>query len=158
MSPRKLFGRRRSDCKRHFQMQAVGGKFQSQAEEEAESRRGSYDSAYSMTSERQANHLKRSKTAQSEATTTSAKTSSTSTSSFWERHPLRCPFGRKKQSAAERDIFDTSQQAAVERAARKDAQAGKKHEEKEKKAKERKQWAEHLEWFYGADMPGYWVI
>lgn len=140
-------------------MQAAGSK--SKAEEEAESRRGSCNSTYSTLSEREAAHLKRSKTSQSEATTRSGasrKTSSTSTSSCRDRHSWAFPFGRKKSSAAEGDIFETSQQAAIERARRKDAKAAKKHEEKEKKAKERKQWPGHLEWFYGANMPGYWVI
>ncbi|WPA97994.1 uncharacterized protein RHO25_002605 [Cercospora beticola] len=140
-------------------MHAAGGK--SKAEEEAESRRGSCDSSYSTTSEREAGHLKRSKTGQSEATTRSGasrKTSSTSSSSYRERHPWAFPFGRKKSSAAEGDIFERSQQAAVERAARKDAKAAKKHGEKEKMAKESRQWPEHLGWFYGASVPGYFVI
>ncbi|KAF2214544.1 hypothetical protein CERZMDRAFT_83218 [Cercospora zeae-maydis SCOH1-5] len=160
MSPRKLFERRRSHSKGHSKMHAVGGKFQSQAEEEAESRRGSYDSAYPMTSERQVNQLRRSKTAQSEATTQSGRTSSTSSSSFWGRHPLPFPFGRKRSTAPEGDIFGKSQQAATEKAARKEDKAAKKHEEKEKgkKAKQRKQWPEHMEWFFGANLPGYWVI
>lgn len=35
----------------------------------------------------------------------------------------------------------------------------KSRQDKEGRRKEaRKEWPEHLEWFYGANMPGYWVI
>jgi hypothetical protein len=71
------------------------------------------------------------------------------------------PFPFKKRllsSADDCDIFEESQQAAVQRAKRKDEKAAAKRKQKEEKDKDARGWPERLEWFYGAHIPGYWVM
>ena len=127
--------------------------------EAVEDRRKSYDST-SSTEEVEVDLLKgelqRSKTAQSQSETTS-RSGSTSGSST-HRQAWALPFSLHRRKAKDQEIFEKSQEAAIERSKRRGLKKEQKRREKEERKKSRKEWPEHLEWFYGANMPGYWVI
>ncbi|KAI5357532.1 hypothetical protein Slin15195_G038930 [Septoria linicola] len=154
--PPKLFGHNRKDTKGYFKIRPES---RSSSQEEQEMRRASCETASSARSEKRPADLQRSKTAQSEATTKSGSSRRTgSGSSCWEHHPWAFPFGLRKTKTNEGDILEQSQQQAIDRARKKDEKAARKRNEKEQKAKEKREWPEHFEWFYGANMPEYWVI
>lgn len=69
-------------------------------------------------------------------------------------------WARPKASVRDRDILDKSQKAAVARTKRGSDKEKRRSEKEAAREAEggKKEWPEHLKWYYGANIPGYWVV